>query len=434
MKNFQTILLIVFGVFFALGMAIFSGFLPIGKKSQEAQMFSGEVTIWGTYAPDFFKPYFDPLQQDYDELQITYVQKNASTYYEELVQALAAGVGPDVFFLDHDRIVEHANKVLPIPYENYPKETFVGQFVDMARLYMAPSGILALPFVADPLVLYYNRDLLNSAFILEPPKTWDELVTMSAQLTRKDDAGKISLSAIGLGTPDNVNYVKDILATLAMQDGVFLVGQGNDGAYVESLYGQNTDGGLASALRFYTSFAMPAQKHVSWNGGMRNNKDAFIAEESVFYIGYASELTSLRVQNPNLNFDVTLLPQTKNSKLQATTASMTALAISKQSDNVTTAYNLITLLTNPDYNAVFSEALRVPPIRREVLVGNVPAEPYMRVFYNSMIIARSWWDPNALATDVIFRRMVTQTLSGVQSAENAVRDARADIRRLLGQK
>jgi len=87
---------------------------------------------------------------------------------------------------------------------------------------------------------------------------------------------------------------------------------------------------------------------------LRNSRDAFIAEDVAMYIGYAGEMQTLQAQNPNLNFNVTLLPQTRDARLQLTTARMTGLAISKQSQNVPSAYNLVRLLTGPDYNAIFS--------------------------------------------------------------------------------
>lgn len=434
MKNFQTILLIVFGAFIVIGMAVFTGFIPVGKKASQVDALSGNIIMWGTFNHDLFKVQFDALTQNNQSLTLRYVKKNPDTYYDELVQALAAGTGPDLFFLDQDHIVLHRNKVLPIPYANYPKDQFVSQFVDEAGLFLSPEGVLAFPFLGDPLVLYYNRDLLNSSFILEPPKYWDELLTMAPQLTQKSETGEIKRSAIALGSANNIRYTKDILSTLSMQGEVLLIGQDAEGNYFEAFTGSNPNGSIASALRFYTSFADPSQKHYSWNVGMRDSRDAFIAEDTIMYIGYASELQTIRNQNRNLNFDVSLLPQTRDARLQLTTAHLTGLAISKQSKNVSTAFNLAALLTSPDYNAVFSEAFLLPPIRREVLAGNPPAEPYMRVFYNSIIISRGWWDPLPTATDAIFDRMITSTLSGLQLTDVSVREARSEITRLLGGK
>jgi len=431
MKNFQTILLIVFGVFIAAGMAIFSGFIPVGKSASEQQGFSGTVTIWGTLAPGFFKDYIDVLQQKNEGFVVKYVSKNEATYYDELVQALASGTGPDLFVLSGDKIVEHKNKVLPIPYANYPVELFQQNYIDEGALFLSPDGIVALPFLIDPLVLYYNRDLLTSAFIINPPQYWDELLALAPKLTKKSETGAITQAAIPLGTANNINHAKDILSVLAIQGGVPIVGQDATGVYQEAFYGSDT-GSIESALRFYTSFANPSQEQYAWNAGLRNSFDAFIAEESAMYIGYASEMGTIRARNPNLNFDVTLIPQTRDTKLQTTTGRIWAFAISKQSQNVASAYNLVNLFSNPDYVAIFSERLMLPPVRRDVLTGNVPATAFMRTFYNSAIISRSWWDPHQEKTDVIFKKMITDTLSGAARADEAVREGRAEMRRLLG--
>jgi ABC-type glycerol-3-phosphate transport system substrate-binding protein len=431
MKNFQTILLIVFGVFIAIGMAAFSGFISIGKSPDPAETLAGDVTIWGTLPGGFFKSYFEPLQQEYDGLSLMYEAKNPETYHDELVQALAAGVGPDIFLMDHDRVVEHKNKVLTIPYESYSQDTFRSQFVDQGGLYLSPEGIVAVPFLGDPLVLFYNRDLLNSSFILEPPKYWDELLTMAPKLTQKSETGQITRSAIALGTVNNIEHSKDILATLSMQGEVPFVIQNSDGTFSDALFGNNPNGSIASALRFYTSFADPNQEHYSWNVGLRDSQSAFIAEELVMYIGYASEMQTIRQQNPNLNFDVTILPQTRDARLQLSTSRMTAFAISKQSQNVPTAYNLIMMLTDPFYNANMTRSLLLPSVRREVLNSPDLVEPYMQTFYNSMIISRGWWDPKPEVTKTIFDRMITDTLSGLKRADETVREAQSNFKRLL---
>ena len=110
---------------------------------------------------------------------------------------------------------------------------------------------------------------------------------------------------------------------------------------------------------------------------------------------------------------------------------MTAFAISKQSQNVATSYNLIMLLTNPFYNAEMSRSLLLPPVRREVLSSPDLVDPYMQTFYNSMIIARGWWDPKPEVTKPIFDDMIMDTLSGLKRADETVREAQSRFERLL---
>jgi len=59
---------------------------------------------------------------------------------------------------------------------------------------------------------------------------------MAPKLTRKSETGQINKSAIALGTSNNVNYAKDIIATIAMQGDVPLVLQSGDGSFIEAFY------------------------------------------------------------------------------------------------------------------------------------------------------------------------------------------------------
>ena len=59
---------------------------------------------------------------------------------------------------------------------------------------------------------------------------------------------------------------------------------------------------MGSVLKFYTDFADPLKDVYSWNKSFSNSRDAFSAENLVFYLGYASELQSLINKNPNQNF------------------------------------------------------------------------------------------------------------------------------------
>ena len=163
---------------------------------------------------------------------------------------------------------------------------------------------------------------------------------------------------------------------------------------------------------------------------MRSARDTFIAEESAMYIGYASELQSLRTQNPNLNFNVSLLPQLEGQQRKMVGARIFGLAISGQSENVGASYQLAQRLTSPDYVFEFSQILQLPPVRREVL-ASTPPKPHMRVFYNSALIAGGWLDPESMETSRIFETMIENVLAGLATPGEAVRRANSDVAQLL---
>src|SRR5690606_38217983 len=110
-----------------------------------------------------------------------------------------------------------------------------------------------------------------------------------------------------------------------------------------------TSPSLESALRFYTNFSNPSQESYSWNAALRNSRDAFLAGELAIYFGYASEIQGLRQQNPNLNFDAALMPQTRDVATTMTFGKMYGFAIARATPNISTAFTVASTLTTPNY-------------------------------------------------------------------------------------
>jgi ABC-type glycerol-3-phosphate transport system substrate-binding protein len=121
-NRFQTILLVVFGAFLILGVLVFSGWVPIGRDQAGAGL-SGSITIWGTMPSGFFQNILDTLEDENDGLTVRYIEKSERSFDRELVEAIATGVGPDLFVMPHDQIAKQQNKVYAIPYASYPRQT-----------------------------------------------------------------------------------------------------------------------------------------------------------------------------------------------------------------------------------------------------------------------------------------------------------------------
>lgn len=43
---------------------------------------------------------------------------------------------------------------------------------------MTKDSIIAFPLTIDPLVMYWNRDILSNAGIVKPPAYWDEIYSI----------------------------------------------------------------------------------------------------------------------------------------------------------------------------------------------------------------------------------------------------------------
>jgi ABC-type glycerol-3-phosphate transport system substrate-binding protein len=425
--NFQTVVLVIFGVGIVIGVGFFSGIIPAGKPGAGGDGLSGTVTIWGFAPPTVYGTLAKGVDNENEDLTVRYVQKDPATYDRELTQALAEGSGPDLFFITNETVIEHRNKALNIPFENYPLETYQANFVDEAGIFITPEGVLAFPTQIDPMVMYYNKDLLQSSFIIDPPEYWDELFTLAPQLTAQTDGGLIQQSAVALGAFDNIDHAKDIFALIMLQSGNPLIGYDDEASY-DSYF---ESGSVAnSALRFLSVFSNPAQAAYSWNPSLPSSRSAFLAGDLAFYFGYASELQSLRAQNPNLNFDVSLMLQTRDRPNKLTHGRITGIAISKVSQNIPAAFTVANTLSSSAYGQSLSDGLLLPPVQKELL-RQKPNEAFRVLFNNSALIARSWLDPDPEATDSIIRDMIQDSVSGLLSPGAAVKRANAGLESLL---
>lgn len=430
MSNFQIVILAVFGVIILIAVLIFSGFIP-GLRGPGSGL-SGDVIIWGTIPATQISKQIEDLNRINKPIVVTYIEKDRNTFDRELTEALASGVGPDIIMLPRELIYRHADKVYPIPYATLSERDFRNTFVQEGELYLTQVGILALPFRLDPLVMYFNRDILTNAGISLPPKTWEEILAITPNLVSKDSSGNLTKSAVSFGEFNNVFYAKDILALLTMQAGNPIVVKTNSG--YQSVFGDAVGISLKpadEAVRYFTNFSNPVQPIYSWSRSLQNSRDAFLSGSLAFYFGYASDLFGLRNQNPHLNFDVAKVPQTKGATVVITIGNIDGLALLKTSRNLQAALEVATLMTGPDFLLKLAQNTFLPPPRRDIL-ANKPTDAYMNVFFDSALMARGWIDPSPADTYAIFKELIDNVVSGRLRVAEAVMNASGELAKLFG--
>ncbi|MFA5095098.1 MAG: extracellular solute-binding protein [Candidatus Paceibacterota bacterium] len=426
--NFQIIILIVFIVAAILGVLVFSGAIPLGSDGGDTGI-QGTVVLWGTIKAGIINTLLDDFNRGNPTFIVKYVEKSPDTFDNDLLEALAAGVGPDMFFITDDLVFKYSNKIYTIPYASFPVNTFKNTFVGAGEVFLTSKGVLAFPITVDPMMMYYNRTILDANGVAYPPAYWDEFANFVSLLTKKDSRGVILKSTVAMGQFSNVLHAKDILSALFMQAGNSIVAEKN-GVFISTLSQSDGKYDLGSILEFYTNFADPLNSLYSWNKSFSDSQNAFSAEDLAFYFGYASELESLVNKNPNQNFLVTSMPQIRNSNLKLTSARTTGVAISSFSKNFNTAFTAAGLLSSGDFASELAASLGIAPARRDLLNAK-PTDAYLPTFYASAFFAKSWLDPSPQNTDNIFQGMVEKVLSGSMSVTQAVSDASAKLGLLL---
>lgn len=425
--NFQIIVIVFFIALAIFGLLVFSGTIPIGDNNDPGSL--GTVVLWGTVSSGTMLPIMEQFNATNPALVVKYVQKSANSFDQDLLEALADGTGPDMFFLPDNLVFRYANKIFTIPYTSYPLASFKNNFAGAGEVFLTSEGILAIPLSIDPLVMYYNRSILDANSIIYPPVFWDDLTKLVPTLTQKDQTNKIIKNAVALGHFSNVTHAKDILAAMFMQAGNSIVSEKN-GIFSSSLGDLNGQYSIPDVLKFYTDFADPNKDVYSWNKSFANSDVVFSTGNLAFYFGYGSELGALVDRNPNQNFLVAPLPQIKGANFKSTGARVTGIALLSSSKNFNTAFTAANLLATSNFATQLALAQNVTPARRDLLQTK-PTDAYTPVFYNSALYARSWLDPSSRDTDNIFRSMIDGVLSNSFNPADAIADANSKMNLLL---
>ncbi|OGC88309.1 hypothetical protein A2419_00400 [Candidatus Adlerbacteria bacterium RIFOXYC1_FULL_48_26] len=427
MTTFQIVFTAMFVIFIGLGVLSFSLYTANNNNI-------GSVVVWGTADQGKMVNFLNALnQQDRSFQAVSYVQKSESTYTNEVINAMASGIGPDIILISQDQIGIFADKINTIPYNIVPQSSFVSSYVDEARLFLTSQGTLAFPFLIDPLVMYWNRDIFQTAGIAQPPQYWNDVVTQAQKLSLLDPAKNLKRSAIALGGWNNVDHAKEILSMLFIQAGDLLVVRDNSTDLLRSVFGANSPGATenpaSSALQFYTEFGNPSKTDYSWNRALPRSQEAFTGGTLAMYLGFASEYADISTRNPNLRFGVATVPQIQSNTTYVTYGALTGLAIPRTSQNQQGALAIAQKMTNQTGIGLAFPIFGGAPVRLDLSVDTTGNAAYA-TFYQSALIARGWLDPNPTETDDIFSTMVNDVISNKSQAGPAVQDAAHELQTL----
>jgi multiple sugar transport system substrate-binding protein len=426
MSKFQIILLTVFGLFIIGAVLIFS----MSRGSGTAAV---NLTVWGPMSEYDFQTLTGNATFKANNINTTYVQESPATFDADFTEALAEGRGPDIVILNQANLLQEESKLSLIPYTSINQADFSNTFIEEGNLFAATNGVYALPLQVDPMVMYSNKELLDTAGIATPLAYWDQIYTYVNKLTAKDPAGNITQSTMALGESKNIPHAKEILSLLMLQAGTPIVSSEVTGFRAELLnpYNLPVIPGDA-ALDFYTQFSNPGKPFYSWNRSLQPAETSFLAGDTAFYIGFASEQKSLQEKNPNLVIGITAVPQSRTSGKVVTFGNLLGVAVVRNSPNQAGALaGAIGLISN-ESAAALAKSSGLPPARRDLLSIR-PSDGVQSIFYDAALQARGWLDPAPVKTVQIFNDLIDSVTSGRARIDQALQTANNSLNALLPQ-
>jgi len=421
MTKFQIIVLAIFIVAIISGAALFATYK--GGKSTTLPA----VTIWGTLPTDTVQKYVEDINLTRSqELQVNYVEVDPTNFNATLINALASGSGPDIVLLPQDMLSRFTGKVVPIPYNDLSQRTFMDTYVDGTDLYLGSQGVLAIPLLVDPMVMYWNKSSFTNAGMATYPQYWDQFPGLVSQFSQKDANNNLQKSLIALGEFANVPHAREIFGSLLLQLGnpvTIPTGNGLTSALGNSSAHQG-ENSTTQVLNYFTQFADPTSPDYTWNRSLPSADADFLSGNLAVYFGFASEINQLRNKNPNINFDAAPMPQVRNGSTKAVYGTIYGLSIVKSSTNPTNAYDVISILTDPSNLSTLVGLTYLPSARRDMIAAGT-TDPYLSIFYGAALVTKSWDDIDPVQSSDIMEAMVQSVTSGSKSVHEAIVDADA---------
>ena len=358
--------------------------------------------------------------------------------FDKILAQIAAGTPPDVIMMGSDIAAAWAKRgsalrALDDPLKRDkvdPSKVFYPALAQMAKAQGKYYGLPQLT-ATDRAYLFMNKDVVEAAGLnsAKGPANWEELVTWSQRVTRKDGD---TLSAVGLnigGTP--------FIDWLARNNGKVLSDDGTKVAF-DNPAGQATlEWMLESMKRLYGSQQAysDALKGVS-NAQYTGKQNLWVGQAAAFFTTASDGPKA----NPNFKYAVGIVPHNA-ANTQAKPASlaekiwMYSQAAGTNGARVDAGYDLLRYLTYGDGNKAFVLAQGRPsPV---VKFNDDPAFKQANPYWDTVVkqglglmvpmAQTAAWN----ATRTVLDQMTARVMAGQQGVRDALAQAARDSQRLL---
>lgn len=421
--------------------------------------YSVTLEMWGTVDSS---DAFSKIIAEYKKLNpnvkdIKYRKITQETYKSDLIDALAAGQGPDIFVIQNSWLPSFESKLEPAPEKLVSVASVKEDFLDIVSEDFVFNGkVYALPLSVDSLAIYYNKDIFNTAGILSPPATWEEFNKDVEILTKIDDTGKITQAGASIGTANNINRATDLLGIIMLQNGVNMVDERKERSIMSNSM-PDAQGKVGNpgelALSYYTQFADVNSSLYTWNNEMHYSIDAFSEGNLAMMFNYSWHVETIKSKNSKLNFEIAPLPQISSTR-PLNYANYSGFGVSKNKivsieglDQVSAnnarifeSWQFLKFLTMnnggkmsicnafsktcttssiSDPAKSYIEQTRKPAARKD-LIEVQKNDPVLGSFVRGNIIAKSWYQKNPPEVEKIMTDMINYIVSGGMEVREAL--------------
>jgi multiple sugar transport system substrate-binding protein len=408
---------------------IFTGIIPGLRQDNPNQgdKLKGNLTVWGTFDDELAinSTLIGEFKTKHPNVEISYRSIDPRTYEGDLVDALAAGRGPDVFMVQNTWIPKHYNKLDHRDPKLFTVVNFGDLYPQVVVKDLAKDGaVYAMPLYIDTMAMLYNKSLFDSAGIAQAPRTWDDLVAVIPQLRRVDSSGRISQAAAAIGGSNkNINAANDLLFQLMLQAGVPMT---NDAGTATAFNYE-----AQKALDYYLSFSNQRNPNYTWDTAQHYSIDAFAEESVAIIFNYGYQLQQLKEKNPFLQIGVAPMLQRAGTTKPITYANYFALGVSATSKSKSLAWTFVDeATTDPVTNGKYLNATHRSPALRSLIATSIN-DPEQGIFAKQALMSTTWKQGDSTGVANAFSAMLDSIITGQLSSSRAFQQADLQVSELL---
>jgi hypothetical protein len=152
------------------------------------------------------------------------------------------------------------------------------------------------------------------------------------------------------------------------------------------------------------------------------DRTAFLQSTLALYFGFGSERAAIERESPNLNFDMTEVPQGSGATIRRDYGEFYAFAIPRGSKNPNGAYAIATLFGNAENAKLIADAMGAAPVHR-AQISATGGDLYKGILYQAALIARGWLDPDPEGSASVFKQMVEEAMTSQGRLQQIINDA-----------
>jgi ABC-type glycerol-3-phosphate transport system substrate-binding protein len=335
---------------FLAAQLVFSGGGQQGAGQGTAATETGPVKLefacWGI-TEGSTKPAFEAMiggfQKKYPNVQVETTGYAYNNVQEQLLLRAANNTLPDVAQIAPIWVASLAKMGVLAPMgQALPSEVFNDFFKPALSGTTIGGQVMSAPWIIGPMLMYYNKVLLAKAGYNAPPKTWGEMLEMSAKV-----------AGLGKDSDGNQIYGRTISTKLLPGAGYFfLVDVWQNGGDFTDANGKIVFNSPGTVAAFKSAQDQFARNVVAPGLEVKENRTLFALGQAAFHFDLASQVGTFVAVSPRgeefkKDMAVMQIPGARDSN-GISFSSDHHLIISKNSKHSKEAAQMVDFLTGPE--------------------------------------------------------------------------------------